>query len=159
MGLARIGSLNALDQLHDERGWKALIGGALPSARTSGRVMSALDCDGLRQTLRSVYSRRKRSKSLKGFVDDPIALVVDGHESSASYRRCCKDCMTRTIHTAEGDRTQYYHRLVAATLLFGHDRMAMDCEMQRPGEDEVACAIRLLERILLHYPLPNGSGP
>ena len=152
MGLAQMGSLNALDQRRAEPGWRGVIGGGLPSARTTGRVMSAVDCDGLRQVLRGVYSRRKRGKSLKPFADGWVALVVDGHESSASYRRCCEQCLTRTIHTAEGDRTQYYHRLVAATLLFGHDRMAMDCEMQRPGEDEVACAIRLVERVLLNYP-------
>lgn len=147
-----MGSLNALGQRRGQRGWKAAIGGELPSARTSARVMSALDCDGLRRVLRGVYSRRKRSKSLKAFVDDLVALVVDGHESSASYRRCCPQCLTRTIHTADGDRTQYYHRLVAAMLLFKRDRMPIDCELQRPGEDEVACAIRLLERILLNYP-------
>ena len=114
--------------------------------------MSALDCDGLRRVLRSVYSARKRSKSLKGFVEERVALVVDGHESSASYRRCCPGCLRRKVQTAQGERTQYYHRLVACTLLFESDRMPMDCEMQRPGEDEVACAIRLVERVLLNYP-------
>lgn len=152
MGLAQMGSLNALDQRRGERGWAGTIGGGLPSSRTSGRVMSALDCDGLRRVLHGIYSRRKRGKSLRGFADDPVALVVDGHESSASYRRGCPQCLRRTIHTAEGERTQYYHRLVAATLLFEKERMPVDCEMQRPGEDEVACAMRLLERILLDYP-------
>ncbi len=152
MGLTRLGSLNALCQHARERGWKAAIGGDLPSARTSGRVMSALDCDGLRSVLRSVYSERKRSKSLKAFAEGRVALVVDGHESSASYRRCCPGCLRRKVQAGEGERTQYYHRLVAATLLFESDRMPLDCEMQRPGEDEVACAIRLVERILVNYP-------
>ena len=152
MGLTQMGSLNALDQRRGEGGWKSAIGGDLPSARTNGRVMAALDCDGLRQALCSVYSRRKRGKSLKPLVEDSVALVIDGHESSASYRRRCPDCLTRIIHTAEGDRTQYYHRLADGALLFEGDRMQIDCEMQRPGEDEVACAIRLLERILLNYP-------
>jgi hypothetical protein len=93
MGLTRMGSLNALGQQSDAHGWKAAIGGDLPSARTSARVMSALDCDGLRRVLRSVYSERKRSKSLKSFVEGRVALVVDGHESSASYRRCCPGCL------------------------------------------------------------------
>jgi len=152
MGLTQMGSLNALDQRRGGRGWKGVVGGDLPSARTNGRVMSAVDCDGLRRVLNGVYSCRKRSKSLKGFVHDLVGLVVDGHESSASYRRCCPGCLTRTVHTAEGDRTQYYHRLVAAMLLFEKDRMPIDCEMQRPGEEEVACAIRLMERILVAYP-------
>ena len=152
MGLARLGSLNALQQIRGERGWKSVVGGGLPSATTNGRVMSAVDCDGLRDALRGFYARRKRNKSLNGFVDDLTALVVDGHESSTSYRRSCPGCLKRTIHTAEGERTQYYHRLVAATLLCDSDRLLVDCEMQRYGEDEVACAMRLLERILGNYP-------
>lgn len=152
MGLLRLGSLHALDQLHVERGWASLIGGELPSARTHGRVMEALDCEDLRRVLRELYSRRKRNKSLPPFFAGRIALIVDGHESSASFLRTCPDCLGRTIHTAKGDRTQYYHRLVAATLLCGPTRMPLDCEMQRPGEDEVACAMRLLERVLRDYP-------
>jgi len=152
MGLARMGSLNALDQHRGEGGWTPAIGGDLPSARTNGRVMAAVHCDGLRQVLRSIYARRKRSKSLKPFVAGWVGLVIDGHESSASYRRCCRGCLTRNIHAADGDRTQYYHRLVDAALIFEGDRLQIDCEMQRPGEDEVACAIRLMDRVLLAYP-------
>ena len=153
MGLLRLGSLNGLDQSRGKRGWKSLIGGDLPSARTNGRVMDALDGEGVRGVLREVYSRRKRNKSLPAFFAGRIALILDGHECSASFLRSCPDCLTRTIRTAKGERTQYYHRLVAATLLCGADeRMPIDCEMQRPGEDEVACAIRLLDRVLRQYP-------
>jgi len=152
MGLVRLGSLNGLKQLRSERGWESLIGGPLPSARTSGRVMENLDCAGLRRVLRHIYSRRKRNKSLTPFFSGRIALILDGHESSASFLRACPDCLRRTIRTAKEERTQYYHRLVAATLLCGSERMPLDCEMQRPGEDEVACAIRLLERVLRDYP-------
>lgn len=152
MGLLRLGSLNGLEQSRAERGWESLIGGPLPSARTSGRVMERLDCDGLRRVLRHLYSRRKRNKSLPGFFAGWVALILDGHENTASFLRACPDCLRRTVHTATGDRTQYYHRLVAATLLCGSERMPLDCEMQRPGEDEVACATRLLERVLHDYP-------
>jgi len=152
MGLLRLGSLNGLGQFRSERGWKRLIGGPLPSARTSGRVMENLDCAGLRGVLRHIYSRRKRNKSLTPFFAGRIALILDGHESSASFLRSCPDCLRRKVRTAKGERTQYYHRLVAATLLCGSERMPLDCEMQRPGEDEVACAMRLLERVLRDYP-------
>ena len=114
--------------------------------------MAALDGDGLRQVLRHVYFRRKRNKSLPGFFGGWIALVLDSHECCASFLRSCRACLTRTIRTVKGERTQYYHRLVAATLLCGGERMLLDCEMQRPGEDEMACAIRLLERVLTQYP-------
>lgn len=152
MGVLRLGSLNGLNQSRGERGWRTLIGGGLPSPRTIGRVMQALDPEGLRQALRSGYSRRKRNKSLTGFFGGWIALILDGHECSASFLRFCPECLKRTVHTAKGERTQYYHRLVAATLLCGSERMPLDCEMQRSGEDEVACAMRLLERVLRDYP-------
>lgn len=57
------------------------------------------------------------------------------------------------IHTTTGDRTQYYHREVTAMLKAGKDRdILLDCERQRPGEDEVSAAMRLLKRVLLNYP-------
>lgn len=146
-----MGSLHALEQSRREPGWGELIGGELPSARTAGRVMGALDGDGLRLALRHVYARRKRIKSLPPFFGGWIAVILDGHECCASFLRSCPQCLARTVHAAKGDRTQYYHRLVAATLLCGSERMLLDCEMQRPGEDEVACAIRLLERVLRRY--------
>lgn len=152
MGLLRLGSLNGLGQSRGERGWRSLIGGDLPSARTLGRVIGALDGEGVRGILREVYSRRKRNKSLPAFFGGWTGLILDGHESSASFLRCCPDCLSRTVRTARGERTQHYHRLVAATLLCGGERLPLDGEMQRPGEDEVACAIRLLERILRRYP-------
>jgi len=142
-----------LEQIRGGRAWKSLIGGGLPSARTAGRVATGVDCDGLRGVLRQVYSRRKRNKSLPGFFDQRIGLILDGHECTASFLRCCPDCLSRTVRTLRGERTQFYHRLVAATLLCGEgERTLLDCEMQRAGEDEVACATRLLERIGRAYP-------
>jgi hypothetical protein len=152
MGLLRLGSLHGLEQNRSARGWGALIGGALPSARTNGRVMENLDGDGLRHILRDVYARRKRNKSLPAFFAGWTGLILDGHECAASFLRSWPECLTRTVHTAKGDRTQYYQRLVVATLLCGSERLLLDCEMQRPGEDEIACAIRLLERVLRQYP-------
>jgi len=152
MGLLRLGSLHGLEQRRGAGRWAALIGGALPSARTCGRVMDHLEAAGLRGVLHEFYARRKRAKSLPGFFAGWSALVVDGHECAASYRRSCPDCLTRTIRTEKNERTQYYHRVVAATLLGGSERMLLDSELQRPGEDEVACAMRLLERVLRDYP-------
>ena len=64
----------------------------------------------------------------------------------------------RTIHFESGDRIQYYHRQVTLLLVTGAPpgrqplRMPLDHEVQRPGEDEVATATRLLERVLVRYP-------
>ena len=51
-----------------------------------------------------------------------------------------------------GKKTQYYHRNVTAMLVGGDCCFLLDAEQQLPGEWEVACAIRLLERILKNYP-------
>lgn len=56
------------------------------------------------------------------------------------------------MKTRKVERIQHYHRLTAATLLCGGERLPLDCEMQRPGEDEVACGMRLLERVLRRFP-------
>ena len=53
---------------------------------------------------------------------------------------------------------QYYHRQVTLLLVTGAPlgrqplRMPLDHEVQRPGEGEVATAVRLLERVLVRYP-------
>jgi hypothetical protein len=81
-----------------------------------------------------------------------VPLVLDGHESSASYRRCCPGCLQRTIHTAGGDRIQYYHRNVTAQLITDDMPFLVDAEPQKAGEDEVAAGIRLLDRVVQNYP-------
>jgi hypothetical protein len=67
-------------------------------------------------------------------------------------RRCCSRCLKRTIHTKAGDRTEYYHRLVHLTLVAQDRCFQLDAEPIGPGEDEVAAAVRLLERVLESYP-------
>ena len=152
MIFARLGSLNALEQTRSSRFWSGWLGGPMPSADTVGRVAALVDCDTLRGALRETYTRLKRNKALAPPWHGLIALVVDGHETSASYLRCCDGCLHRTIHTADGDRIQYYHRNVTAQLIARDLHLLLDAEPQRPGEDEVATATRLLERVLPHYP-------
>ena len=79
-----------------------------------------------------------------------MALAIDGHESHKTYNRCCEGCLTREI--GENKRTQYYHRNVTAQLISDGIRFQLDAEPQLPGEDEVATAIRLLERVISNYP-------
>jgi hypothetical protein len=79
-------------------------------------------------------------------------LIVDGHESSSSYLRCCAGCLQRHIQTSGGERIQYYHRQVMALLSLDRFPLLLDVEDQRHGEDEIAAALRLLERVLHYYP-------
>lgn len=154
---ARMGSLNALEMSGASRFWKRWLGRPMPSAETMGDVHSKMDAGTLREAIHRVYGRLKRNKALPD--DRGISLaIVDGHESHASYRRHCPGCLERTVHSGPGDRVQYYHRQVTLLLVTGAPpgrpplRMPLDHEPQRPGEDEVATALRLLERVLVLYP-------
>jgi Transposase DDE domain len=154
MALAQMGSLNALEQTQGNRFWtRWLKRDCLPSADTMGTVFSSIGCNGFRVILRHIYSRLKRNKVLRpAFSDNLFALIIDGHESSASYLRCCDDCLQREIKKGNGKEIQYYHRHVMAILQCKDFALLLDLEMQMPGEDEVAAATRLLKRVFLHYP-------
>lgn len=152
MFLARIGSLHALSQTRSSRFWRSWLGAALPSADTLGRVPERLDAEALRQILARLYTRLKRNKALAPTAGGLTALVLDGHESHASYRRWCGGCCRRSVHTAQGEQVQSYHRWVSAMLLTGEQRLWIDCEPQQPGEDEVTAALRLLTRVLDRLP-------
>lgn len=154
---ARMGSLNALELVAGARFWKKWLGEPTCSADTIGRVHALLDADGLRQGIHHLYDRLKRNKALPDF-QGMAAAVLDGHESHASYLRHCSGCLQRTIHFATGDRVQFYHRQVTLMLLPDAPqgrkpvRLLLDHEPQRPGEDEVATALRLLARVIPAYP-------
>ena len=151
MMLTRMGSLNALEQDKGNSFWRRWLGSGLPSADTIGRVYSKIILDSLRSLMHLLYSRLKKNKAIKkthGFH----ALIIDGHESSSSYLRCCSGCLRRKIHTRDEDRIQYYHRNVIAMLSGKDFPFLLDVEEQRKGEDEVSCAIRLCKRILRDYP-------
>ncbi len=152
MFLARLGSLNALAQTRERRFWSGWLGVELPSADTLGRVATQIELADLRAVHRQVYARLKRGKALPAPAHGLIAAVLDGHESHATFRRHCAGCLTRTVHTAGGDRTQYYHRHVSLQLVGANWTLLLDAEPQQPGEGEIAAALRLLERALPSYP-------
>lgn len=154
---ARMGSLNALELVAGARFWKKWLGEPTCSADTIGRVHALLDADGLRQGIHHIYDRLKRNKALPDIQGMGVA-VLDGHESHATYLRHCTGCLQRTVHFETGDRIQFYHRQVTLMLLPGAPagrepvRLLLDHEPQRAGEDEVATAMRLLERVIPAYP-------
>ena len=153
MQLNALGSLNALEQTKEKPFWKRWLGCALPSADTIGRAMGQVEAlVGLRQTLHEFYARRKRNKSLGPYAGGLCALLIDGHEVSASRKRRCRGCSRRTVKAADAEVIEHYHRVVMGTLLCGKSRLPLDVELQRPGEDEVAAAERLLGRVLDAYP-------
>jgi hypothetical protein len=152
MFASRLGSLNALEQLKESPFLREWLGDPLPSPDSIGRISNLIEPDTVREAIRALYAQLKRNKAIVTPWHGLMALVVDGHESTASYRRCCEGCLKREIRTATGTKTQYYHRTVSAMLLAGDWEILLDSEPQRPGEDEVATAIRLLDRVLIVYP-------
>ena len=152
MMLARLGSLNAVEQTKPSSFWQSYLGHELPSADTLGRVCGLMDLAGLRVIQHGVYERLKRGKALEPPAHGLILAVLDGHESHATFRRHCPGCLERTIHTREGDRIQYYHRLVTLSLVFRRIHLLLDAEEIRSGEGEVAAAIRLFDRVVEAYP-------
>jgi len=152
MVLARLGSLNSVEALRP-KGWlRRWLGGEMPSADTLGRVAGHLAPEEVRRLLRWHYTRRRRNKGVYAWSFGLRPLIFDGHEAMASYHRHCPKCLSRTVHTAQGDRIQYYHRYVAALLATPSTVLFLDAEPQGSGEDETACARRLLERLLQAYP-------
>ena len=154
MFLGRLGSLNALEQLKTRSSYLLdFLGAMLPSADTIGRVFSLIDPGTIRAANRKIYTDLKRNKCLETPVHGLIAVNFDGHETHATYKQHCDGCLERTINKGkDNEEIQYYHRHVTAQLVFRNFSMLLDAEPQLPGEDEVACAIRLFERIIVDYP-------
>ena len=152
----RLGSLNALAQTKVSAFWRGFLGGPLPSADTCGRIATGLDPQAVRDLQHDLYARFKRGKVLEPPDHGLMVAVLDGHETHATRRQCCPGCLRRTIRTGSGDQvrehTEYYHRLINL-ILVGRDMcFELDAEAQRPGEDEVAAALRLVRRAAAAYP-------
>lgn len=152
MCLCRLGSLNALGQTKPNSFWRRWLGRDLPSPDTIGRVACLVDLEGVRALGHHLYERLKRGKALDPPPHGLIAAIVDGHETHATYKRHCSGCLERRIQTAQGERIQHYHRVVAVSLATRDLRLMLDAEPILPGEDEVAAVLRLLDRVIRHYP-------
>ena len=152
MCLAKLGSLNALELLKHRNTLKKYIGAALPSADSLSRIFSLINSNAISNINKEFYRQLKRNKALMPPAHGLMALILDGHESHATYRRHCSGCLERRIGPDGNERIQYYHRNVTALLVCGDYCFFVDAEPQQPGEWEVACAIRLLKRVLRDYP-------
>ena len=160
---ARMGSLNALEQTRANRYWKKWLGVNIGSADTHGRVYSLMDREKLRKLLKAMYRQMRRNKALKGHHQGLRALIIDGHEQTASYLKKCSGCLKREIGEEQKARIQYYHRHVTAMLVCGERMILLDCEMQRnrpswenhPPPDRIRSNFSLEKWI----PLQNADKP
>jgi len=89
MLLTRLGSLNALEKTKGHSFWKKGCGILPPSADSIARIMTCVGSATLREGLHHMYTRLKRNKAIISSWQGLIPLIVDGHESHATYRRHC----------------------------------------------------------------------
>lgn len=151
MFLGRLGSLNSVEQLSASPALQDFVGSDLPSADSLGRIMNLCFPSTIRKVLHHIYSTLKANKALVAPSHGMIALALDGHESHCSYKRHCSGCLARRKVVNGEELTQYYHRNVTAQLVFSNFRFLLDAEPQLPGEGEITCALRLLDRVLQEY--------
>lgn len=149
----RIGSFNDLKNYSDRSSWRNWLDGhALPCPDELAYVSERLDVEGLRRCLCHLYHRLKRNKVLETRNGWALA-AIDGHEIGSSYKRCCENCLQREVEVGGERKIQYYHRLVAFQLIGASNFcFLLDLELVRPEEDEVAAALRLIERVLKNCP-------
>ena len=152
----RLPSFNALEQeLKMPARWEPWIGDTKPSADTLGYSLARFDLECLRDNLARIAHQAKRKKSLRRLSPEPTlywGAALDGHELWASFHRCCDQCLTRQLDTAQGPLTQYYHRIVVLQMVDVTPALILDIEPILPGEGEVTAALRILERFPQRYP-------
>ena len=101
MGLGQLGSLNALEQRQGSSYWRRWVGGKIGSADTIGYGFAHMEGGSIRVIIREVYGQLKRNKTLRSIRAGMIALVLDGHESHCSKKRCCDGCLKRRRKTKD----------------------------------------------------------
>ena len=120
-------------------------------------VTERLDVRALRQTLVTTNKILKRNKAFEANKHQGLLVAsLDGNEQFRSRSRCCEACCQRriTLKNAAGQEekvTEYYHFHVFCQLSGPHLSVLLDFEPKREGEDEVAAALRLLQRLRENY--------
>jgi hypothetical protein len=113
--------------------------------RQSPEPVFALGCAIARRLKRNGVLHSDWSKGL-------VVAAVDGIEICSSFARCCDACMHREVqHKVHGEmRTdlQYYHRLVAVTVVSTPFPIPLGIRFQKDGEAEVPCALALLQDLV-----------
>jgi hypothetical protein len=156
MFLCRLRSFHELEQYRGLVAWRHWLDPAkrrrMPCADEIAYVSERIDLGALRDVSAHLYSRLMRNKVLERVRGWRVA-AVDGHETASSYKRCCEECLTRTIEVKGGtSRIQYYHRIVVLQLLGESFRLLLDAELVKKGEDEVGAAKRMIERVVHRFP-------
>ena len=148
---SNLGSLNKFNQARDISSI-GNIAGRIPSASTVARAADSMDLDYIREILKSIYLKARRSKMISPYCGKWIG-IIDGHEicSSDIYKCCC--CSIRNVSKIESEvKLNYYHRYTAFILAGPKFAFLLDIEPIYPHEGEISSSNRLLERACRDYP-------
>lgn len=150
MHARRLGSLNRLEaELRLPARWEALIGKRKPSAEAVGYALARWDLAGLRMDLAEAGKMGKRKKVFRRlYPDSHWVAAIDGVETYRSRKRCCAECLTRTVKVGKEKKevTEYYHREVALQMIGVTPVLILDAEPLVKGDTEVSAALRMIER-------------
>ena len=145
---SNLGSLNKLNTIKDI----LVTSGNAASAATIARSSDGMDLDYVREILKKVYLRAKRSKMFSGFNGKFIG-IIDGHEICSSSIHKCDNCSVRDVSKIEGTvKLNYYHKYTAFILAGEKFSFLLDIEPIYPGEGELSSSYRLLKRVCKNYP-------
>ena len=148
---SNLGSLNKFNQLRDTSSIYNLAE-RIPSASTVARAADGIDIDCIRQILKSIYLKAKRSKMIESYLGRYIG-IIDGHEICSSDIHWCSDCSIRNVSKVEGQiKLNYYHRYTAFILAGKKFAFMLDIEPIYPNEGELTSSSRLLTRVCKNYP-------
>lgn len=105
----RLGSLNAFEVHYrwreKKRAWTTFLEQSPPSADTLSYALARFDCETLREQIHRVYTILQRNHLIRQLRNQGwLILGIDGHELFSSYLRCCDQCCTRRVQTAQGRR-------------------------------------------------------
>jgi len=159
--LGELTQISSFLQLQEETKlpqWQQWMGYGQPiSHDTFGYVSERMDPVQLRRALVWINRRLKRGKAFDASkLHGLLGVSLDANEQFCSDHRCCEDCLTREVtcqdaHGQAYQKTQYYHKQVYAQLSGPTLSVILDFEPLRPGEEECAAAVRLLQRIRREY--------
>jgi hypothetical protein len=148
---SNLGSLNKYNCSRDISSVDNIVD-VIPSSSTVARTSDSIDLDTLREILKSIYLKAKRSKMIESCHAKYIG-IVDAHEIFSSDIHWCRDCSVRNVSKMEGEvKLNYYHRYTAFILAGPKFAFMLDIEPVCPGEGELTSSYRLLERVCKNYP-------
>jgi len=149
MFLARLGSLNALEQSRPSRFWPKWVGRELPSADTIGRVCALVEPTEVRDLHQQMYTRLKRGKALEPPAHGLTAAILDARESHAT--RWFADHVYRHDSTA---MLNFWLLAMACLNLF----MAFYARNLKPAARRAASMLHISRLILaeLYHAIPTA---